>query len=794
MHRYSDRRRARRRCGRSAAWAVACLLGAASLSPAAEPEARKAPVVREVIVRNLGPAALDEGFVRAQISLVVGQPFDQQSVARDTRQMLALNRFSYVNVTAEKLPDGGLRIVYAVLLRQLLVDRPYVTGNEHFRDSRVRTLLGLEEGSLVDEQVLEVAVRKVRDEYHKANYPDAEVKWELDPADCLPGQTHVRIVIDEHRRAGVGAVRYLGNDSLPPSAFRRAMGLRAWYNPIRWFSRDTYDPTEMEMGRLAIRDIYLARGNLDVQVRLRDTERDARGNIVVTVEIDEGQVYRVSRVTLSGVTLFPEADLRRELRLKPGEPASSTAIEATRQALRDYYGSRGYIETDVQPALDPDSAQALVSVHYTLGEGKLTKIRNIHVQGNTRTREKVILRELLVMPGEIYDEVRIRQSERIIQNLGFFSAVRSYPVPGRVEGESDMVLEVEEKPSGQFMVGAGFSSIDKMIGFMEISQGNFDIFGWPYFTGAGQKLRLRTDYGARRKRYELSFTEPWFLDKKLAFGFDLYRSEYDYSEFDVTRTGAALRLGRSLPGPHRLTVQYRLEQVEMDDFDRDVPYEDYVTGDPVVFGAEDWIKSAGRVTLTRDTRDNPFVPTRGVRAQTFAELAGGPFGFDVEAYSLGAEARRYFPLWFGHVLSVRGEYEIIEEYGSTGELPIAERLFIGGGRTLRGFDYRDVGPKAVPVPPDGSHRPYGGRSFALASLEYTVPIVPSVRVAAFYDTGSVWKDAYEFDGGALASSMGVGIRLDLPGFPIRVDHAWVLDKDSPITDTDMWVFWIGYDQ
>jgi len=748
--------------------------------------------VKEIVIRNLGEGPVDESFVQSHMTIRVGQPFDRRAVARDTKALLDLGCFSHVSVSATPV-DGGLRVIYAVEMRLVLCEPVRIVGADHMRDSKVRSLLDLRRGDLFDEQILAVRLRKVLAEYREDYYPWADGASDVDTEGCAPGQARVTITIKEGPKASVADIRYVGNEVVAATDFRKAMGERAWYNPIGWFSRHRYEPGELETGCLLIRDLYLSKGYLDAQVRLRDPEVTESNRILITVDIDEGKLYRLNRLSLAGVVIFPEAEVRRQIRLRPGQPASMTAIDATARAIRDYYGSRGYIQTRVRPILDPDPELAAVNVRFELQEGKLMRIHDIKIQGNTRTRDKVIRRELLVYPGDIYNEVRVRNSEKIIHNLGFFASVRSFPDPTHLDDESDLVIEVEEKRTGQFMIGAGFSSIDKMIGFAEVSQGNFDIMNWPHFTGAGQKAKLRAQFGSRRKNYQVTFVEPWFMDKKLLFGTDLYRSEYDYSEFDVERTGAAFKLGKSLGGANRVTLQYRIEEVSLSDVDSTNTYVDVETGEEVFFDQDDTIKSSLRLSLTHDTRDNPFVPTSGNRTTLFGEVAGGPLGFDVDLYGAGLRVNHYFPLWFGHVLKLHGRVEIVEGFGGTPELPIAERLFIGGGRTIRGFDYRDVGPKAIRDPDDGSHRPYGGNRLALLSAEYTVPIVPNVRIATFYDVGNVWRDEFELDG-PYASGAGVGLRLDLPGFPIRIDRAWIIERDHELTDDDVWVFWIGYDQ
>jgi outer membrane protein assembly factor BamA len=247
-----------------------------------------------------------------------------------------------------------------------------------------------------------------------------------------------------------------------------------------------------------------------------------------------------------------------------------------------------------------------------------------------------------------------------------------------------------------------------------------------------------------------------------------------------------------------MSLRYLLEEARLGDLGDTNVYE--YAEEPYTFPrGEDNIKSELTLTLRHNATDNPFFPTRGNRADLFGSIAGGPLGFDVNLYQLGFKSYHYMNPWGEHVLSFKTRFEVVEEYGDTEEAPISELLFIGGGRTLRGFEFRDVGPKAVRKGVDSNgnayddHRPIGGRSLAMASVSYTIPLVSRLRFATFYDVGNVWREAYTFEADSLASSVGVGLRLDFPGFPIRIDRAWVLEKDDPITETDTWVFWIGYE-
>jgi outer membrane protein insertion porin family len=397
----------------------------------------------------------------------------------------------------------------------------------------------------------------------------------------------------------------------------------------------------------------------------------------------------------------------------------------------------------------------------------------------------VIRRELTVYPGEVYNQVQVKRGERILQNLGFFSKVSSYPRETIDPSRDDLVYEVEEGRTGQFSIGAGYSSIDELMGFAEMSQGNFDLFNWPHFTGDGQKLRLRTQFGKQREDYELSFVEPWFLGRKLSLGVDFYDNKLsnlsDY--YNQQRFGSAVTIGKPLNWYffHRVDVRYSLERITIFD---------------VSSNATEMIQSQEgsrnvstlKPTFIHDTRNNIFVPTRGNKTTLSARLSGGPLGFDTDVYGFEAETTSYFPVIFDHVLSLRVWGATVQEYGNDDDVPLFDRLFLGGARNLRGFKYRYVAPYQ-----DGE--PIGGKTAGLGTIEYTVPVYSDiVRVAGFYDIGNVWLDAFDFDVLKYCSDIGIGVRIDVPGFPIRLDYAWPLEisGDDIQRTSARFNFWLGY--
>jgi outer membrane protein insertion porin family len=774
-------------------WCIAVGLCAAAGLVLAQGDA---PIVREIGVRNDGAGPVEESFVLSHVRTAVGDPLSGVVLASDVKALLATGRFSYVATEADSV-EGGVHITYVVRNKLKLAEPVIVSGARHLRSDKVRDMLGLDPGDPIDEQTVSVRARKVVDEYHADLYFLAKVSVTVEEVDHEEGTGRVRVEILEGKRAGIKSFVFNGNSSISYDELWHAVETRGWWNPARWFDRRQHDPEKLDKARQAIEDLYKDRGFLDVVVEYPDVRLDARG-IEVIFTIREGVMYHLADVRIEGITSFPEAQVRTAMRTKKGDLASTSAVKADRQAIEDYYGSRGYIDARVRVSIDPTAGKGLITLTFVVSEGSLVNIRNIKIRGNSRTRDKVIRRELLVYPGEVFDRTRVRRSERRLQNLGYFSSVRSDTEQTAIPAQRDLVFDVDEKRTGQFMMGAGFSSVDQLMGFVELSQGNFDLFGWPYFTGAGQKLKLRAQIGQTRTSYELSFVEPWFMDEKLSLGLDLFRQEQNYTDYDVARIGGAVSLSSPLPGPNRVQLRYELVSSEITDVSdtNEYYYVDEPTRNYSFMNEANLTKSTIGITLRHDSRDNSFVATRGNRASIFCEVSGGVLGGDTDMVNVGFRTAHYLPVWFKHVLSLKTRYQVVEPYGDTEDVPIDDRLFLGGGQTLRGFEYRDVGPKVIPAgltEADGKFRPVGGRSLAMASIEYTVPVVEGIRLAVFYDTGNVWSEAYEFHPDDLASSAGLGIRLDMPGFPIRIDRAWVVKPDDDLTGEDPWVIWIGYD-
>ncbi len=519
--------------------------------------------------------------------------------------------------------------------------------------------------------------------------------------------------------------------------------------------------------------------------------------IVVTVHLHEGSRYFAGTFSVEGNSVFSEKELRSVCSLKEGDPFDPFALERDRTAIYDKYGERGYIDAMVSVGRVPAAEPQVLDVVYSITENDQVRIGKIEITGNLITKDKVIRREIAVNPGEVFDMRRVRQSVQRLKNLNYFGdpanpaveGVIAYDRPTDEEGVRDLVFEVKEMPTGRLWFGGGVSSVYDVFGTFEITQSNFDWKRWrsPVLRGAGQKARLKALIGTERTDFIFSFTEPWLFDRRLALGFDIFRTDKRYlSEeryYDQKNTGFDVSLFTSVAPATRAGLIYKLENVDID-----------VSADAsetIQREAGEKLMSSLTFRTIRDTTDSYLMPTRGMRAQADLQVAGGFLGSEEEFYKHEYRIAQYIPLYGKkHVLRLLGRIGFADEFGDSERVPIFERYFLGGPTTVRGFKYRKVGPKDV------FGEPIGGNSSLLLSAEYEYPIYGPLRGAVFYDTGNVWVDSYEIDPSDLRAGTGVGLRINIPlmgrPIPINLDYGWPIDRDEWTSKSGRFHFSMGF--
>lgn len=744
--------------------------------------------VRDVRVAAMGTVPVNAAEVLAKVRSRPGMELDRGLLASDVRQLQGAGVYSYVESRLENAPGGEYDLVFHVMGRPR-IRKLTVEGAEYYNNKKIKKLMEISSGDRIDGALMGEKAQAVREKYRKAFFHDIQVTWDLSPVVDEPGFTDVTVHVKEGERSLVRKIKFRGAKHVSARELRKAM-VQKQQSWLTIFNNDgEYLPGELLTDRESIRKVYLDKGYLGVQVSAPMKVRRNKKKIDILFEIEEGPLYTLEDWRITGMKLFPVEEAAAGVTAAKGQPARLEEIQKSARNVADYYGAKGYIRTTAEPRVALDTNRATARVTYAVEEGELAYIQDIDIRGNTATKDKVIRREISVRPGQVYNSPKVRASENRVRNLNYFSYVRAYPEETAVSNRYRIVFDVEEKSTGAITFGAGFSSVDNLIGFVEFSQGNFDLYDWRTFRGGGQKLKIRLQLGSEREDVDFSWIEPWFLNRRLSLGLNAFWREASYysDEYDQRTAGGTVTFGKSLTVFDRVNLIYGLQDISIDN---------------VKTNASSWIfeeeggrlKSYGTVELVRETRDNFFVSTRGFRGSVAATLAGGPFGGETDNYEFTARGSQYFPLWFGHVINFRGGASMVEEYGDSDRVPIFDRQFLGGPRSVRAFKYRKVGPK------DEEGEARGGRSSAWFSAEYLIPVASMLRLAAFYDGGVVWQGIFKEEemsvpvvgDGVWCDGVGVGIRLDVPGLPIQLDYAWPLTTDEMLPDHGRISFNIGY--
>jgi outer membrane protein insertion porin family len=739
---------------------------------AQEPEA---PMVQDVEVQFVGGASLAREKVLANMQTRVGKKYDERVVEDDIRNLYATGNVNNVRIYGERRPDGVKVIV--VLQAKAKVGEVLLSGVQKLKEGRIRKEIGTKPGDVLNEASIEADRQKVLDYYAGKGFTEVEVRTRIQ-SDEAAGTASVSFEVQEGDKVEIRAVRFEGNSAVSTGDLRKAVKTKP-KNMLSFLTKSgRVNADQLEQDAIAIRELYQDRGYVDVEVAPARVERSG-SEAEVVFELREGRQYRVGKVTYSGAQVITADELAAKAKVQEGAIYSPQKVRADIKGIQDLYGIKGYV--DLQAIADTTlSGEGVIDVAFQVEEGAQNYVQHVNIIGNVRTKDKVIRREMAVQPGDIYNTVRVDASKQRLQNLNYFSKVDIFPGDTLVPGRKDVNVTVEEKRTGNLMFGAGFSSIDSLLGFAEISQSNFDLFNWPNFTGGGQRFRIRTQYGTRRKDFVISLTEPYFMDYRVSLGGELFYREASFvsTVYNERRYGFDLNSRKALNDFLSARVGYRIENIGIFDLDPGVSKQ-------IREEEGDRVKSQIYSGLTYDTRDSVFLTRKGERVDFQAFVAGGPLAGKTDIYGFSLEGAKYFNFKWDTILTINAEIGNVTTWAGGDRVPIFDRLYLGGANNLRGFRFRDVGPK------DDDGQPIGGLSLARATIEYTFPVIDKVRGALFYDVGMVGEGSYSYNGD-LNSDIGIGVRLELPIGPVRIDYGIPVQTDPFNNSGGRFQFNIGY--
>lgn len=746
---------------RRVALPVFLLLAAAAGAAAADPSA-----VTEVRVEGTRRSEADA--VLQRVKSRAGEPYDAATVREDIRAVYGLGYFR--DVTAE-LDDAG-RLTFVVVERPALREWRTEGAKEIDKEDVDKAVL-LKKREILDPARVEEGARAIRELYRGKGFYLADVKGEIVPVADEKNQVDVVYRVAEGAEVRVKDLQFLGVSKVDEADLRGFLAT-AEAGPWSWLTGSgTFKEPDLERDREVVRSYYLNRGYVEVKVLDPRVALTAdRRWLKIAVPVEEGESFRVGRISFSGDLEFKEAELVEAAALKPGATFRSDDFRRGIQRLNDLYADIGYAFADVDPQTRLDRTARTIDLDFRVRKGDLVRIGRIEVRGNTKTRDRVVRREMRLAEGEVYKATALRKSRQKIENLGFFEKVNV--ATNRRPGTDlvDVDIEVQEKATGAFQVGAGYSSLDKIVGMASVSQRNF--------LGLGYQLSLNANIGTSRETYSVTFNNPRLYDSDVYTGVDLYKSFRSYSDYDKKAIGGALKVGTALGEDWRTKWVYRYEDADV------MNLSDSASS---LLRAQEGktIVSALTPSLTYDTRDNPWEPHSGALGEASVEWAGGLLGGGAEYLKYDVEASKYVPLWWNHVLTLHGQAGFIHTLQGRmrDNIPVFERYYLGGINSLRGFASRSVGPT------EGGEV-VGGDKMVLFNAEYLFPLIEEAKVRGlfFFDAGNAWDLSQPYFDTPLRRSAGAGIRWFSPMGPLRLEYGYILDPE-PDERRSRWEFSIG---
>lgn len=747
--------------------------------------------VSAVVIRFAGSASVDEARLRSFISMREGEAYSTEKSNNDIGSLYQSGLINDVRVLAE--PDGNsIRVIYEVTTRGTIVAVGFA-GNSIFSDQKLAKETKLKVGGALSDEAILTARRNLETYYRGYGYPDVQITHRTQPSETGQGEDLI-FIVEEGGKNEIRKIRFEGNNTYDSRTLRKQMKVKekGWFS---WISKSgRFEVEQLDQDVEAVLDYYRTRGYLRASSPgpRRDPVGDGRVDLVIP--INEGEKYTVEGVGFGRMTVFKSEELYPALTLNNGDGYSSKKMRDDIKMIRSYYGSRGYADATVTPDIK-DAGPNKVNILYRITEGSRYSVGRVNIEGNTKTKDKVIRREMPLKPGDPFNSVELETAKSRLEGLGYFSSVDVDAQPGR-GGYRDINVLVEERRTGSISAGIGFSSIDSIVGFVNLEQSNFDIMNPWSFTGGGQRFAANLRLGSERSDFSVSLVEPWFMDRQLALGGELfYKDSQYYSDFyEQTNAGAEIFIRKPLGEKSSIRLGYRLENVsvDLDPAVANLSRKSVANGGPpslLLQDDGDFLRSALATNFVYDSRNATIETRTGEKLDIGATLAGSGLGGDVDIFGITLTGQKYWSLPWDSILSLNGELAFVD--ATDGNVPVFDRLFLGGGRTLRGFEFRDVGPRDAVT-----GEVIGGQSLGFLSAEYTVPIIDNVRAAVFYDLGFVNADSWDLSASDLYHDIGVGVRLKLPisPVPIALDYAFPIESPDPAADNGgQFNFYLNYE-
>jgi outer membrane protein insertion porin family len=721
-------------------------------------------------IRIEGTERVEPETVKSYMTVQPGDPFDSDRIDRTLKALFATGLFSDV-----RLSRTGNALIVKVTENPVL-NRIAFEGNRKLSDENLTSEIQERPRQVFTRTKVESDVRRILELYRRSGRFGATV----DPKIIRLPQNRVDLVfeISEGSVTEVRSINFIGNENFSASKLRGVIQTKEsrWYRFLS--TDDNYDPDRVTYDRELIRKFYLSEGYADFRVVSAVAElTPAQDGFLITFTVDEGARYKFGKITIENQFKDVKADeLRAAIPEQAGDWYNADLVQKSISNLTDTLGNHGYAFVSVTPQVHRDPVKHLIDIGFTIKEGPHVYVERIDIHGNVRTLDRVIRREFRLVEGDAFNSTKLQRSEQRVKNLGYFKKVDVTNKPGSAPDKTVLDVKVEEQSTGEFSVGVGYSTAEGPLANIGIRERNL--------LGTGDDLRINTLVAFLTQQADLSFTEPYFLDRNLAAGFDIFamNNNFQYfAQYNQFSYGAVLRAGYQINEDLRQTLRYTLRSDKIDDI--------LSTASPYILEEQGqrWTSAIGQ-TLLFDRRDNRLTPTAGYYASLSNDFAG--LGLDTRYFRTVVKAGYYYSVFPGWIVSLTGEGGNIIGIGQ--KVLLEDRFFVGGDN-LRGFQIGGVGPHDKRTSDS-----LGANNYYVGTLNLDFPLgLPEelgVRGHTFVDFGSAWGvDETPIAGHSIGDSAsirvspGIGVAWKSPLGPINLDLAYAIKKESYDHRQLLWV-------
>jgi len=713
-------------------------------------------VIKEVTIT--GYSRISPDAIRFRIKTSKGDILHKDTIRKDIEEIYAMGYFEKCDATFEN------NLVNFQVKEYPVIMSIEVKGNEEVKEKEILDAIGLKKFDILNTRLLKTSIDRIKTMYRERGFYKVDVTSETKQTE---GGITLTFTVKENEQLYVRGIEFDGNKHISSSDLRGAIDTKTRW----WFGlfnhEGSYQDAKLDNDLLKIEQFYADNGYLQAKVGRPKVDIKENKGIYITFPISEGPLFTIGTIDITGELLLSKEELMKKLDLKTGDIMSKSKIRQSIEAVRDVYMDQGYAYVQIRPDTI-EQGETVLGLDFHITKGSPVTIDTIQIRGNTKTRDKVIRRELRVQEGDLFSSTKIKKSQDALQKLGYFKSVNIENIP-KDQNTMSLLTDVEETTTGQFSFGVAYSTLDGPMGTIGLSEMNI--------LGRGLKGKFNIEYGPKTKNFSFDFEEPWLMDYPVSLGFGLYNTEKEYLYYTKKSRGGSVRMSYPLIEEWRHFISYTYDDVfPLKDIDKS--YLSSLTEDEINGG----LTSSVTNTLYRDTTNDYFRPTRGSNISISLQYAG--LGGDFHFIRTTATAAKFFPLYEDKVaLMLKGRWgTIVPQQGDV--IPDYERFQLGGLNSVRGFKNGEVGPQ------DSRGNYIGGNRMVIFNSEVTFPIfsVPGLYGVIFHDEGNSYENTIDLTN--LKKSYGTGIRWVTPMGPLRLEYARVIHPTEN-EDKARWEFSIG---